>query len=102
MYAIIETGGQQFKVREGDDVKVEKLKAEVGDDVVFDKVLALVGESTTFGNPFVEGATVKAEVLEQGRHDKVIIFKYRAKKDSRKKKGHRQPYTLVKIAAIEA
>lgn len=102
MYAIIETGGQQFKVREGDEIKIEKIRYEEGDEVVFDKVLALIGENTKFGNPVVEGAKVKAEVLEQGRHDKVIIYKYRAKKNSRKKKGHRQPYTLVKIAAIEA
>lgn len=102
MYAIIETGGQQFKVREGEEVIVEKLPFEEGEEVIFDQVLALIGEKATFGTPVVEGAKVKATVVEQGRHDKVIIFKYRSKKDSRKKKGHRQPYTLVKIDAIEA
>ncbi len=102
MYAIIETGGQQFKVREGDEVIVEKLPFEEGEEVTFDRVLALVGDEAKFGTPLVEGAKVKATVVEQGRHDKVIIFKYHAKKDFRKKKGHRQPYTLVKIDAIEA
>lgn len=102
MYAIIETGGQQFKVQEGDEIKIEKLAVEEGQDVVFDRVLALIGEDTTFGSPIVEGAKVHATVLEQGKHDKVIIFKYSAKKDFRKKKGHRQPFTLVKINAIEA
>ncbi|HZK09893.1 MAG TPA: 50S ribosomal protein L21 [Clostridia bacterium] len=102
MYAIIETGGQQFKVQEGDEIKIEKLPVEEGQDVVFERVLAIIGEDTNFGKPILEGAKVKATVLEQGRHDKVIIFKYNAKKNFHKKKGHRQPFTLVKINAIEA
>ncbi len=102
MYAIIETGGQQFKVQEGDEIKVEKLAFDEGEEIVFDRVLALIGEETVFGKPLVDGAKVHASVVEQGKHDKVIIFKYNAKKDFRKKKGHRQPYTLVKIGAIEA
>lgn len=102
MYAIIETGGQQFKVQEGDEIKIEKLPVGEGEDVVFESVLALIDEKTTFGSPIIEGAKVHATVLEQGKHDKVLIFKYNAKKHTRKKKGHRQPYTLVKINAIEA
>lgn len=101
MYAIIETGGKQFRVAEGDEIRVEKLAAEVGDEVEFDRVLAVVdSDNTNFGTPLVEGAVVKATVLEQAKADKVIIFKYLAKKDHRKKKGHRQPYTAVKIESI--
>lgn len=101
MYAIIETGGQQFRVAEGDKIKVEKLNAEVGAEISFDQVLAIVdGDKTQFGAPTVENATVKATVLEQGKHKKVIIFKYLPKKDFRKKKGHRQPYTAVRIDSI--
>ena len=101
MYAIIETGGKQFRVAEGDEIRVEKLAGEVGDTIEFDRVLAVVNDETSsFGSPLVDGALVKATVLEQGKADKVIIFKYLPKKDHRKIKGHRQPYTAVRIESI--
>ena len=101
MYAIIETGGKQYKVQNGDQIKVEKLNAEAGSAVVFDKVLvAGEGADIKVGTPYLEGLTVEGEVVESGKGDKVIIFKYKAKKDYRKKQGHRQPYTLVEIKAV--
>ena len=101
MYAIIETGGKQYKVQNGDQIKVEKLNAEAGSAVVFDKVLvAGEGADIKVGTPYLEGLTVEGEVVESGKGDKVIIFKYKAKKDYRKKHGHRQPYTLVEIKAV--
>ena len=100
MYAIIETGGKQYRVQKNDEFKVEKLQAEKGDDVVFDKVIAVGGDELRLGSPYVTGFTVKAEVLEQGKGDKIIIYKYKAKKDYRRKNGHRQPYTLVKVTDI--
>ncbi|HHW95200.1 MAG TPA: 50S ribosomal protein L21 [Mogibacterium sp.] len=100
MYAIIQTGGKQYKVQKDDEFRVEKLDAQVGDKVVFDEVVAIGGDSLIVGKPFVEGFSVSAEVVEQGKADKVIIYKYLAKKNHRKKQGHRQPYTLVKITEI--
>lgn len=100
MYAIIKTGGKQYRVQENDVFKVEKLDAKVGETVTFDEVVAVGGDKLTVGTPFVEGCAVHAEVVEQGKNDKVIIFKYKAKKDYRRKNGHRQPYTLVKITGI--
>lgn len=100
MYAIIQTGGKQYKVQKDDEFRVEKLDAQVGDKVVFDEVVAVGGDSLIVGKPFVEGFSVSAEVVEQGKADKVIIYKYLAKKNHRKKQGHRQPYTLVKITEI--
>lgn len=101
MYAIIETGGKQYKVQNGDQIRVEKLSADAGSTVVFDKVLACgEGSDIKVGTPYLEGLTVEGEVVESGKGDKVIIFKYKAKKDYRKKQGHRQPYTLVEISAI--
>ena len=101
MYAIIETGGKQYRVQNGDQIVVEKLGAEAGDTVVFDKVLAVgEGEGVKVGTPYVEGTAVEGKVVENGKGKKVIIFKYKAKKDYRKKQGHRQPYTLVEITAI--
>ncbi len=101
MYAIIETGGKQYKVQNGDQVKVEKLSAEAGNTVVFDKVLACgEGSDIKVGTPYLEGLTVEGEVVESGKGDKVIIFKYKAKKDYRKKQGHRQPYTLIEITSV--
>ena len=101
MYAIIETGGKQYKVQNGDQIKVEKLNAEAGSAVVFDKVLAAgEGADIKVGTPYLEGLTVEGEVVESGKGDKVIIFKYKSKKDYRKKQGHRQPYTLVEIKAL--
>ena len=101
MYAIIETGGKQYKVQNGDQVKVEKLSAEAGNTVVFDKVLACgEGSDIKVGTPYLDGLTVEGEVIESGKGDKVIIFKYKAKKDYRKKQGHRQPYTMVEITGL--
>ena len=102
MYAIIKTGGKQYRVQQGDELRVEKLVANVGDTVVFDEVVAVGGDKLVVGTPFVEGYAVEAEVLEQGKADKVIIYKYKAKKDYRRKNGHRQPYTLVKVTGIGA
>jgi large subunit ribosomal protein L21 len=102
MYAIIMTGGKQYRVQQGDEFRVEKLDANVGDTVVFDDVVAVGGDKLVVGTPFVEGYAVEAEVLEQGKADKVIIYKYKAKKDYRRKNGHRQPYTLVKVTGIGA
>lgn len=102
MYAIIETGGKQYKVQEGDVISVEKLNKEAGEAIEFDKVLAYSnGETLTVGTPVVEGAKVSANVVENGKGKKVIIFKYKSKKDYRKKQGHRQPFTKVKIEKIE-
>ena len=103
MYAIIETGGKQYRVAEGDQIRVEKLKVDDGQQIKFDKVLVL-GEGTDakVGAPYVDGAAVYGDALETAKGDKVIIFKYKAKKDYRKKQGHRQPYTLVEITGISA
>ncbi|MDR0885198.1 MAG: 50S ribosomal protein L21 [Clostridiales Family XIII bacterium] len=103
MYAIIETGGKQYKVQEGDKIKIEKLDFAADETVTFDKVLLVSDDNgATVGAPYVEGATVAAKVLFQGKSDKVIIFKFKAKKDYRKKQGHRQPFTLVQIEGITA
>ena len=101
MYAIIETGGKQYDVRIGDVIKVEKLEADPGDAVSFDKVLLISGEGgPKIGAPYVDGAAVTASVLVQGKGKKVIVFKYKAKKGYRRKKGHRQPFTSLRIEAI--
>ena len=103
MYAIIETGGKQLKVEVGQSIFVEKLCVEPGEVVVFDKVLVVNTKSTKVGTPYVKGATVTAKVEKQGKEKKVIIFKYKPKKGStRRKQGHRQPYTKLIIEAIEA
>lgn len=102
MYAIIETGGKQFKVEEGQEIFVEKLAGEAGDSVTFEDVLMLGGENTTVGSPFVEGASVQGEIVKQGRHRKVTTYRYLRRKDSHRKQGHRQPYTKVKIQSINA
>ena len=102
MYAVIETGGKQYKVQEGDVLFVEKLKASDGEQFVFDKVLAVSKDGVlSTGNP-VESATVVAKVLGQGKAKKIIVFKYKPKKGYRKKQGHRQPYTKVQIEKINA
>ena len=100
MYAVIETGGKQYRVQEGDVITIEKLNAEVGETVTFDKVLVLgEGKDVKVGTPYVDAA-VTGSVVENGKGQKVIIFKYKAKKDYRNKQGHRQPYTMVKIESL--
>ena len=103
MYAIIETGGKQYKVSEGDVVFIEKLDVEEGAEVTFDKVLmAGDGDAVKVGTPVVEGATVTAKAVKNGKAKKVVVFKMKRKKNERKKKGHRQPYTKIEITAINA
>ena len=103
MYAIIETGGKQYKVTEGDTLFIEKLEAEANAKITFDKVLAVLnGDSATFGAPVVEGASVDATVVKNGKGKKIRIFKYPPKKGYRKRQGHRQPYTKGQINAIHA
>ncbi len=100
MYAIIKTGGKQYKVSEGDLVRVEKLPNEIGDTVEFDEVLLIGGDEVKVGAPTVENAKVSATVEDQAKDKKIVVFKYKPKKMYRKKQGHRQPYTLVKIDSI--
>ncbi len=103
MYAIILTGGKQYKVQEGDVVFVEKLFAEEGEAVTFDKVLAVSKDGkASFGAPIIASASVNAKVLSHGKGEKIIVFKYKAKKNYKKKQGHRQPYTKVQIEKINA
>ena len=102
MYAIIETGGKQYKVQAGDVIYVEKLPYEVGNTVEFTKVLAVSNGSVTVGDPVVKGAKVSGTVLSQGKAKKVLVFKYKAKKNERKKQGHRQQYTKVQIDEVKA
>ena len=101
MHAIIETGGKQYKVTEGDTLFIEKLASEAGENVTFDKVLAVIdGDKITVGTPVVEGAKVDASVVKNGKGKKLNIITYRPKKGSMVRKGHRQPYTKVEITAI--
>ena len=102
MYAIIETGGKQYKVEKDQILHVENLNIEEGGEVVFDKVLLVSGDdgAITVGKPYVKGATVKGSGLKNGKSKKIIVFKYKAKKNQRKKKGHRQPFTRVEIKEL--
>jgi large subunit ribosomal protein L21 len=101
MYAIIKTGGKQYRVEEGQIIKIEKLSAEEGDNVEFDQVLALSNDDgLKAGSPMVEGASVKGKVIDQGKNKKIVVFKYKPKIRYRKKTGHRQPYTRVLIEDI--
>ena len=101
MYAIIKTGGKQYRVSEGDTIFIEKLAAEAEETVTFDKVLAVMGdEGNTFGAPVVEGATVTGKVIKNGKSKKIIVYKMHPKKNYRRKQGHRQPYTKVEITSI--
>lgn len=103
MYAIIETGGKQYKVQEGDVIYIEKLDGAEGETVTFDRVLAVSGESgLVTGTPVVAGATVTATVEQHGRGKKIIVYKYKAKKNYRRKQGHRQPFSKVTIGKIQA
>lgn len=102
MYAVIKTGGKQYKVAEGEFLKVEKLEGEVGDSIEFAEVLMVGGESTKVGAPLVAGATVTAKIAAQGKDKKVLVFKSKRRKDSRKLRGHRQHRTVLKIEKISA
>ncbi len=103
MFAVIETGGKQYKVNEGDVIFVEKLDVAEGETITFDNVKALsVGEDLKIGAPTVEGATVTANVLKNGKGKKIYVLKYKSKKNEKKKIGHRQPYTKVQILSIKA
>ena len=102
MYAVIETGGKQYKVENGDVVFIEKLNVEAGETVTFDKVLIVGGDDVKVGAPYEEGATVTANVVKNGKDKKIIVYKYKPKKGYHKKQGHRQPYTKVEITAINA
>ncbi len=101
MYAVIETGGKQYRVQEGDVLFVEKLDAKEGDTVSFDKVLLMSkDDDIVAGKPYVENVKVEANVLEQGKAKKIIVYKYKAKKNYSRKQGHRQPFTKVKVEKI--
>ncbi len=101
MYAVIKTGGKQYRVSEGDFLKVEKLDYEEGEQITFDRVLAISDDDgLQVGRPVLEGAEVKAEVVEHGKNKKVEVFKFKPKKRYKKKTGHRQPFTRVKINQI--
>ena len=103
MYAIIETGGKQYKVAAGDVVFVEKLDVEAENEVVFDKVIAVGGDDgIKVGAPYVDGAAVTAKVIKNGKAKKIYVMTYKPKKNEKRKLGHRQPYTKVEIAAINA
>ena len=102
MYAVIATGGKQYKVREGDMLRVEKLPVDVGSEVTFDNVLLYSdGETLQIGQPVLENAVVNAHVVEQGKNKKILVFKYKRRKRYRRMLGHRQPFTAVKIDKIE-
>ncbi len=103
MYAIVETGGKQFRVSKGDVIRVEKLAVAEGDSIALDQVMMLQSEAgTVIGNPYIDGASVNARVVENGKSKKVVIYKYKAKKNYRKKQGHRQPFTELEIVEISA
>jgi len=103
MHAIIVTGGKQYKVAEGDVLYIEKLPVEAGETVKFDEVLAVIdGDKATFGTPVVEGASVEAKVAKNGKGKKIIVFKYKPKKNYKRKQGHRQPYTKIEITKVQA
>ena len=102
MYAIIATGGKQYKVSEGDVINVEKLGVAAGETVTFDQVLVVSDEKVKVGDPTVAGASVEASVVEEGKAKKVVVYKYKRKLGYHKKNGHRQPYTKVKIEKINA
>jgi large subunit ribosomal protein L21 len=100
MYAVFKTGGKQYRVAQGDQVRVEKLPGNVGDAVTFDQVLLLGGEAIKLGKPLVGGAKVEAKIVSQGLGKKLIVFKFRRRKNYRRKNGHRQPFTALEIVNI--
>ena len=102
MYAVIQTGGKQYRVAPGDDVKIEQLPGEIGDTVTFDKVLLTSdGENIELGKPYLENTTVTGRITRHSRDRKVVVLKYKRRKGYRRKKGHRQDFTLIKIDNIE-
>lgn len=101
MYAIIATGGKQYRVSEGDTIYIEKLENEVGDIVSF-PVMMLSGETIEVGSPYIEGATVTGKIVRHGKGEKIVILKYKSKKNYRRKAGHRQPFTQVEITGVNA
>ncbi len=101
MYAVIQTGGKQYKVAPGEHLRIEKIEGDKGAKVSFDKVLLIGGDAVKVGKPFIEGAKVSAEVVVQDRAKKIIVFKLRRRKNYRRKYGHRQPFTEIKITGIE-
>ena len=102
MYAVFKTGGKQYRVAQGDKLRVEKLPGNVGDAVTFDQVLLVGGEALKLGKPLVGGAKVEAKITAQGLGKKLIVFKFRRRKNYRRKNGHRQPYTALEIVNIVA
>ena len=102
MYAIIETGGKQVKVEQGQEVYIEKINGEADETITFDKVLFVGGDNVKVGAPYVEGASVTAKIVKQGRAKKLTVYKYKPKKNYSRKQGHRQPYTKVVIEGINA
>ena len=102
MYAVIKTGGKQYKVIEGQKLRVEKLPGTKGDQVTFSEVLLVSGDTPKIGQPLVAGASVAAEITAQDRGKKIVVFKFRRRKNYRRKAGHRQPYTELKITGISA
>jgi large subunit ribosomal protein L21 len=102
MYAVIKTGGKQYRVSEGDRIRVEKLAGDTGSSVTFEEVLMIGGEKVAVGKPLVKGAKVTATIVTQDRAKKVIIFKFRRRKNYRRKRGHRQPFTEIQITGVSA
>ncbi len=103
MYAVIASGGKQYKVEQGEVLMVEKLPGDIGDPITFEKVLMFSdGDAVRIGTPVLDDVTVQGHIVEQGKAKKVIVFKYKRRKRFRRKQGHRQPYTAVKIDAIDA
>lgn len=102
MYAIVDTGGKQYKIREGEILRIEKIPGEIGSQVSFDRILMFSdGENVRIGRPLLDGVAVKGHIVEQGKAKKIIVFKYKRRKRYRRKLGHRQLYTAVKIDSIE-
>jgi len=104
MYAVVETGGKQYRMTPGDTVRVERLDGEVGESVTLDQVLLVAGDdgAVTVGSPTVDGVTVTAEIVGHGRGQKILVFKYKPKANYRRRQGHRQPYTELKVTAVGA
>lgn len=102
MFAVIKTGGKQYRVSEGDRIRVEKLDGDVGTELTFDEVLMVGGDKVSVGTPLVGGASVKAKIVAQDRAKKIIVFKYKRRKNYRKKYGHRQPFTEIEITGVSA